>query len=1449
MSSSKNSISRMINSGKETLGNIGKTRAIFMAAVLNALVGCNSWDGDSSSVEKPQDAIQKVNAQLGSVSKNVVEIEITDSNGTNHTIPQNQFTKSYIESLPEWDFSYSVVLDGFTTKIQWLDSNKTQILSQYANEITDYIKENNLNSDGIRKFLKEISLPDLNGDNAVDEKDITLSLPADFSAPQFLKDYCNLLENWATESEKVELIKTEFTQKNIVSTIETSDNSTGEISIILKPSSANRVIRYEIVSTDVQTSSRSFMAAYAQSNQELIQWQEVKLQPGEKVIYSEYDPVLDVESAKKEIKNELHKPQLKVSAFDLLEDGKINGQLETQYDAVTNFTITDTSTKGLFTLNSDGTFEYTGWADQFWTDTVQVSFESAGKTYTTQIQFNIESVNDIPESKNANLGTLDFGQTRTLSVNDIAQDKDGDTLQILMASTTNGSAISLNSDGTITFTADTEGQWQIIAMVTDNKSDAVSIQINYNVKAKIIDKSLLITTLDNYRNDYDNGTSLYTPSSYASFKAAYETAVTTLNNDGATKEDVNSVINDLNNTKNALVALSNKSELNEAIHFAEAVSDTQYTAPTFASMLAVLAEAKLVQSNWNSTPAEVLVATTKLNDSIDDLVDIATTANISALTSEINIVKALNSSSYTNASFTALETALSAAESGITSHQQKLLSDSEARALKQNLVNAKNGLILKNRAPSSTTILNITENEGVSINLDLSGNFSDLDGDSLTYSQSGLPSGLTLNSSTGKLTWTLAEVTTNKSYNVTVTATDGELTASENFVIYVNNVNNAPEVKDIPTLNIEEWKTLSLILSNYFSDKDGQNLTFSSTAGSISNGIFTFNAPEVTDNTPETITISATDWEESVSKTFTINVLNINKSPESVTISNKIINEGDTLNITLSDYFSDPDNQNLTYSSNLGTITNGIFNFNASEVTTNTDYTVTITGSDWALTTSKSFTITVNNVNNAPTVSTIPTQTVNEGNTVTLTLSDYFSDADNQNLVFSSNLGTITNWVFSFTAQEVNANSTETITISATDWEASVSETFFINIKDVNKAPTGTNIADVSGTEGTNFNKDISSNFNDLDNNTLTFTANGLPNTLSMDSNTGIISGTLPGVDLTTPYSVTIFASDWNLSTSKSFTLTVNHINQAPTANYDFVSPEINEGLTLRYDLNNLFNDVDSNLTFTIAENNATVVWNEIVFNTPNVPYNSNFFFTVTASDWEFTATNYLDVNVKSVISSAPTEAPLLKESNFFYSVTTSNDPNTWNPVETTKKYYNGDKNTYLSWDHIEDSNGYEYMINSWSWIDLNNRGSINISELGLWNGDYSMKVRAKNDLGNGPESLVTDFTIDTTRHRNLISDVLFDKCTPITKDGINYLDCNVIYDVLDAGNLYKYNIQLDYAGKSPSYDTPDTQKNFLFPINELTPYEIIEITIKTYSHNGKLSYTNNLTYQYTGNE
>lgn len=1275
MSSSKNSLSRIINSGKETIGNIGKTRAVFMAAVLNALVWCNNWSDGDSWIDNTDNTVQKINAQLGSVSKNVVEIEITDQQGTTNIIPQSQFTKSYINSLPEWDFSYSVVLDWYKTKIQWLDSNKVKILSQYANEITDYIAKNKLSSDGIRKFLKEISFPDVNNDNAIDEQDVTLPLPSTYTAPQFLKDYSNLLNQGATEEEKTQLIKTEFTQKNIVSTIETSDNTTWEIVVILKASAPNRVIRYEVISSETPAVARALMSAYSQSSQNLIQWEEVRLQPGQKVIYSEYDPVLNVESAKKEIINESAKPQLQVSSFDLLEDTNIKWKLETQYTAVSNFTVTDTPTKGSFTLNSDGTFEYAPWAEQYGTDTAEVSFTSAEKTYTTQIQFNIEAVNDIPESKNINLGTLEFGQQRTLNVNDIAQDKDGDSLDILVASTTNGAGVSLNHDGTITFTADTEGTWQIIVMVTDNKSDAVSVAIDYNVKNNGIDKTALSTAITNYKNAYDNGSILYTPSTYAPFKTAYEWAVNTLNNNKATEADVTNALNSLEYAQSSLITLADKSDLNEAINFAELVSDLTYTAPSFANMTNALNQAKSVNANGDATSNEVLNITNLLNDSIDNLVLRATSTTINALNTEINIVKALDSNSYTTESFTILSSALSAAESGIVDHEQKLLSDSEAKTLKDNLTSAKNSLVFKNRAPSATSIWNITLNEGESINVNLKNNFNDLDGDTLTFSQNWLPSGLILNPSTWILSGTVNEVSSDQSYTVTITASDWELSTSEVFTVFVNNVNKAPTVSSIPDQTVNEW---------------------------------------------------------------------------------------DQINIALSNYFTDPDNQNLVFSTNLGTITNGVFTFNA---------------------------------------------------------------------------------------PEVGSNSSESVTITASDWAASISETFIININDVNKAPTGTNISNASWIEGTSFNKDISGNFSDLDNDTLTFTANGLPSTLNINPNTGIISGNLPAVDLTTPYTVTVIASDSNLSTSKTFTLTVNHINQAPTPKYDFVSPNVNEGTTLRYDLNALFDDQDSNLTFTIDETEATIEWNELVFVAPNVEFNTPYFFTVHASDGEYSATNYLDVTVKSVISSAPTETPLLKENNFFYSVTTSTDPDTWNPINVTKKYYNGDQNTFLAWDHIENSNDYEYSLNNGTWVSLNNSESLKISDLNLSNGDYTLKVRAKNDLWNGPESLTTSFTVDTTHYANLISDVLFHKCVSTVQDGIDYLDCNVVYSVLDAVNLHKYNIQLDYAGKNSNFDTSTTQKNFLFPIDELTPGELLKITIKTYSHNGKLSFTNSVQFQYTGNE
>ena len=66
---------------------------------------------------------------------------------------------------------------------------------------------------------------------------------------------------------------------------------------------------------------------------------------------------------------------------------------------------------------------------------------------------------------------------------------------------------------------------------------------------------------------------------------------------------------------------------------------------------------------------------------------------------------------------------------------------------------------------------------------------SDPDHDSLTYSASGLPSGLTINSSSGLISGTLTSTADASSpYHVTVNATDGTYSDSQSFTWLVSHV-------------------------------------------------------------------------------------------------------------------------------------------------------------------------------------------------------------------------------------------------------------------------------------------------------------------------------------------------------------------------------------------------------------------------------------------------------------------------------------------------------------------------------------------------------------------------------------------------------------------------------------------------------------------------------------
>ena len=74
-----------------------------------------------------------------------------------------------------------------------------------------------------------------------------------------------------------------------------------------------------------------------------------------------------------------------------------------------------------------------------------------------------------------------------------------------------------------------------------------------------------------------------------------------------------------------------------------------------------------------------------------------------------------------------------------------------------------------------------SSNEGASVSLAISA--SDSDSDALTYSATGLPPGLSLNSSTGMISGTVSGTAdANSPYAVTVTASDGTHSSSQRFL-------------------------------------------------------------------------------------------------------------------------------------------------------------------------------------------------------------------------------------------------------------------------------------------------------------------------------------------------------------------------------------------------------------------------------------------------------------------------------------------------------------------------------------------------------------------------------------------------------------------------------------------------------------------------------------------
>ena len=391
-----------------------------------------------------------------------------------------------------------------------------------------------------------------------------------------------------------------------------------------------------------------------------------------------------------------------------------------------------------------------------------------------------------------------------------------------------------------------------------------------------------------------------------------------------------------------------------------------------------------------------------------------------------------------------------------------------------------------NSAPVvSTPIPNTSRQASRAINLNVAGNFSDPDGQALTFTATQvfteyepeigetftwngpLPSWLSLSSS-GQFSGTPPTSAVGQSYTIDVRASDGYVTRTDRFILTITAYQNVAPVVSTLLVNQSVQETGSRTYtfpSNAFTDADGNVLTYTArlSSGAVlpswmnfssANRRFTFNPAYGNAGTYD-VRVTANDGNGgTVNDVFRVTVTaGPNRAPVvNSPIPNRTGGVGNSFSYTFaSNAFTDPDGNSLTYTAsrpswlsfNAGTRT-----FTGTPPSTGT-YSVTVTASDGQYSVSDTFTITVSAANTAPVLNfPIPNQLLEGPIDLYLNLSFYFSDPDGDSLTYSIVSGPSGIYLNPNTGLMTGSppNNFSTVTVSASDGQYSVSDTFNIRV-------------------------------------------------------------------------------------------------------------------------------------------------------------------------------------------------------------------------------------------------------------------------------------------------------------------------------------------------------------------------------------------------------------------
>jgi len=430
-------------------------------------------------------------------------------------------------------------------------------------------------------------------------------------------------------------------------------------------------------------------------------------------------------------------------------------------------------------------------------------------------------------------------------------------------------------------------------------------------------------------------------------------------------------------------------------------------------------------------------------------------------------------------------------------------------------------------------------------------------------------------------------------FNVTDEVTRAVVT--DETEVTVLPVNDAPVITLPSNFTVLENGSANVDFANYVSDVDNDNLVVSASGNTSISINFTGLVAHITApanwNGSENVTFTVSDGTLTAQAQVPVIFSSVNNEPIVNIPTTFTFAEDGSLDIDLSLYVSDVDNNVLTIEA-LGTqhthiVINGLMAHVTADADWNGEEAISFSVSDGVATVSGPTNIIVTPVNDTPIINLPPSFSFDEDNSLTVDLAANIHDVDSPNVILTVTgqqyvSAEVTGLSVHFTTA-ANWNGSETLTFTVNDNVArSTAYTIAqVIVNPVNDAPVVALPTHLTTEEDTALNLDLASYISDPDVDPLTvFATNSSHISVSMN---GLVARMVPTQNWNGEESILFAVTDGITSTPASVLVTVTPVNDTPAINLP-ASYTFNEDEMLTVDFSTLVSDVDSqNLSLSVS--------------------------------------------------------------------------------------------------------------------------------------------------------------------------------------------------------------------------------------------------------------------------